>query len=151
MQTCHPKIQVENNQNLPLQCKFRELEFIQNQQIWEIHNSINIRPQRFAVRLWVKKITPFCYLTVDGGWSPWKPFSACSATCGKAFHTSTRLCNKPTPQNGGKPCVGNATDTQLCRDLPLCASKCSVRAYIELVSRFVWVFQLTNNNFTKQG
>lgn len=58
---------------------------------------------------------------VDGGWSPWKPFSACSATCGKAFHTSTRLCNKPAPLNGGKPCVGNASDTQLCRDLPLCA------------------------------
>lgn len=99
----------------------------------------------------LKKSHHFCYLTVDGGWSPWKPFSACSATCGKAFHTSTRLCNKPAPLNGGKPCVGNATDTQLCRDLPLCASKCSVWTYRELVSCFVWVFQLTNNNFTKQG
>lgn len=67
MQTCHPKIQVENNQNLPLQCKFRELEFIQNQQIWEIHNSINIRPQRFAVRLWLKKITPFLLFN-SGRW-----------------------------------------------------------------------------------
>lgn len=58
---------------------------------------------------------------VNGGWSPWKPFSACTATCGPAFHTSTRLCNNPSPLNGGKPCVGNDTDTQPCRELPLCA------------------------------
>ncbi|XP_062609191.1 uncharacterized protein LOC134270936 isoform X2 [Saccostrea cucullata] len=58
---------------------------------------------------------------VNGGWSPWTPYGECTATCGLAFHTSTRTCNNPAPQNGGKPCEGNSTDTQPCRGLPLCA------------------------------
>lgn len=86
--------------------------------------------------------------TVNGGWSPWKPFSACTATCGPAFHTSTRLCNNPSPLNGGKPCVGNDTDTQPCRELPLCASKQSVFRTCLLLRLG---FQFTNNNVIDQG
>ncbi|XP_048756323.1 papilin-like isoform X2 [Ostrea edulis] len=58
---------------------------------------------------------------INGGWSPWTPYSNCTATCGQAFHTSTRKCNNPPPQYGGRPCEGNDTDTELCRELPLCA------------------------------
>nr|XP_022321026.1 coadhesin-like isoform X3 [Crassostrea virginica] len=58
---------------------------------------------------------------VDGNWSPWKQDSSCSATCGLAFRTSTRECDHPPPQYGGKPCEGNSTDTERCRELPLCA------------------------------
>lgn len=60
---------------------------------------------------------------VDGNWSPWKQDSSCSATCGLAFRTSTRECDHPPPQYGGKLCEGNSTDTERCRELPLCAGR----------------------------
>lgn len=55
-------------------------------------------------------IVTYCF-QVNGGWSSWKPWqsaSACSVTCGtgsKRF-TSTRSCNNPKPQNGGRGCSG---------------------------------------------
>ncbi|XP_053386636.1 SCO-spondin-like [Mercenaria mercenaria] len=42
---------------------------------------------------------------IDGGWSEFQNLS-CSATCGKGAVLSYRACNNPTPQYGGKDCVG---------------------------------------------
>ena len=51
---------------------------------------------------------------VAGGWSLWGEFGSCSQTCGAGFHTRTRTCTNPEPQNGGADCVGDSIDPQGC-------------------------------------
>ncbi|XP_028403035.1 uncharacterized protein LOC114525803 isoform X3 [Dendronephthya gigantea] len=50
---------------------------------------------------------------VDGGFSDWTAWSSCSKTCGTGLEKTMRSCNNPTPQHGGKICVG---EEQLIRE-----------------------------------
>ncbi|XP_021348028.1 uncharacterized protein LOC110446988 isoform X2 [Mizuhopecten yessoensis] len=56
---------------------------------------------------------------VDGEWSVWSNWSMCSTTCGEGTTYRTRLCNSPTPDNGGKDCSGDTTEHDTC-DLGNC-------------------------------
>lgn len=47
---------------------------------------------------------------VNGGWGSWSSWSSCSG----GSQTRTRLCNNPSPSNGGSYCVGSSTQTQSC-------------------------------------
>ncbi|XP_071947832.1 hemicentin-1-like [Antedon mediterranea] len=53
-------------------------------------------------------------IRVDGNWSPWQQWGACSKTCKQQDETGMqkrlRLCNNPMPANDGRFCVG--TDAQ---------------------------------------
>uniref|UniRef100_A0A8C5NGI3 Thrombospondin 1b n=1 Tax=Gouania willdenowi TaxID=441366 RepID=A0A8C5NGI3_GOUWI len=51
---------------------------------------------------------------INGDWGPWSPWDTCSVTCGGGAQTRKRLCNNPGPKFGGKECVGNAKDSQMC-------------------------------------
>ncbi|XP_060063503.1 uncharacterized protein LOC132543962 [Ylistrum balloti] len=51
---------------------------------------------------------------VDGKWSTWSNWSTCSTTCGEGIMTRIRLCNSPTPDNGGKDCPGDTFDQDTC-------------------------------------
>uniref|UniRef100_A0A7N8XLD8 Thrombospondin 1b n=1 Tax=Mastacembelus armatus TaxID=205130 RepID=A0A7N8XLD8_9TELE len=51
---------------------------------------------------------------INGNWGPWSPWDTCSLTCGGGAQTRKRLCNDPAPQYGGKDCLGDAKDTQMC-------------------------------------
>ena len=42
---------------------------------------------------------------INGGYSEWSEFSACSVTCNSGMKARTRLCNNPKPQHGGKDCT----------------------------------------------
>ncbi|KAF8376545.1 gon-1, partial [Pristionchus pacificus] len=42
----------------------------------------------------------------DGQWGEWGHYERCSRTCGGGIQKSVRDCNSPSPQNGGKYCVG---------------------------------------------
>ena len=44
---------------------------------------------------------------VDGGWSAWSDFGACSVSCGAEVKCSTRICNNPRAEHGGE----NARET----------------------------------------
>ncbi|XP_062509665.1 A disintegrin and metalloproteinase with thrombospondin motifs 9-like isoform X2 [Corticium candelabrum] len=53
-------------------------------------------------------------VAVDGGWSSWSKASSCSRTCGGGVKTAYRKCNNPSPQNGGKSCVGDSRRYMAC-------------------------------------
>uniref|UniRef100_A0A8C5C805 Thrombospondin 2a n=1 Tax=Gadus morhua TaxID=8049 RepID=A0A8C5C805_GADMO len=58
-----------------------------------------------------------CDPAVDGGWGPWSPWATCSATCGGGIKSRTRVCNSPHPQFGGRGCVGEDTDSDICNKM----------------------------------
>lgn len=79
---------------------------------------------------------------VDGQWSSWKPWSACTATCGKtATKYTTRTCDSPAPLYGieiqkkrtnilnksfvlgGNGCNGTAFNVTNCTELADCPCK----------------------------
>ncbi|XP_054018784.1 thrombospondin-2 isoform X1 [Dryobates pubescens] len=58
---------------------------------------------------------------VNGRWGPWSPWSACTVTCGGGIRERSRLCNSPEPLYGGKPCVGDTKQHDMCnkKDCPI--------------------------------
>ncbi|XP_053381797.1 sushi, von Willebrand factor type A, EGF and pentraxin domain-containing protein 1-like [Mercenaria mercenaria] len=59
---------------------------------------------------------------VDGGWSEWGNWSECSTTCGDGEKKRKRLCNSPSPDNGGEMCSGDGFDFTTCNNsnCPVC-------------------------------
>ena len=69
----------------------------------------------------------YCYnlfITVNGGYSDWGPYSQCSKTCGGGEQKRTRTCTNPPPAYGGKDCstLGASFSTRKCNIDP-CPSK----------------------------
>ena len=56
------------------------------------------------------------FLTVNGNYSEWSEFSACSVTCGNGTTTRTRTCTSPPPKDRGKNCssLGTSEETKPC-------------------------------------
>ena len=71
---------------------------------------------------------PVCPPAIDGDYSEWSDWTACSATCGEGYKSRSRACNDPTPENGGRSCIdqglGLATEKAQCI-LNKCARKSS--------------------------
>ncbi|XP_031715320.1 hemicentin-1 isoform X1 [Anarrhichthys ocellatus] len=55
---------------------------------------------------------------VDGKWSSWVSWGACSVSCGGGTRQSTRLCASPVPQHGGRQCEGNDVHIDFCNSDP---------------------------------
>jgi hypothetical protein len=59
---------------------------------------------------------------IDGGWSSWCGWSPCSISCGAGGNTiRDRVCNSPTPANGGEPCDGDSKEIRGC-----CKNPCPI-------------------------
>ncbi|XP_077203187.1 thrombospondin-2 [Paroedura picta] len=58
---------------------------------------------------------------INGRWGPWSPWSACTVTCEGGIRERSRLCNSPKPQHGGKACVGDVIQYDMCnkQDCPI--------------------------------
>ena len=69
---------------------------------------------------------------VDGGWSSWTTWSACSATCGGGVRTRTRNCTSPAPANGGAPCAGDGAQSLGCHDYGCPGESTRVQRDVEL-------------------
>uniref|UniRef100_A0A8D3EE01 SCO-spondin n=1 Tax=Scophthalmus maximus TaxID=52904 RepID=A0A8D3EE01_SCOMX len=53
---------------------------------------------------------------VDGGLSPWGPWSPCSLSCGGlGLKTRFRGCTQPAPAHGGRDCQGARQETTYCQ------------------------------------
>ena len=57
-------------------------------------------------------------IAVDGRWSVWSDWSACSRSCDSGIKTRSRDCTQPPPQHGGQACEGDAVETVSCSDTP---------------------------------
>jgi hemicentin len=51
---------------------------------------------------------------VNGQWSSWLNWGACSVTCGGGTQIRVRSCTNPLPQWGGKTCQGQRGELQAC-------------------------------------
>lgn len=51
---------------------------------------------------------------INGRWSNWGSYGACSKTCGGGTRTRRRSCNNPPPSNGGDWCVGASVQSARC-------------------------------------
>jgi len=57
---------------------------------------------------------------INGGWTAWSPWSACSVRCGGGVQTRSRSCTNPTPSDGGTKCSGPSTEFQSCNTKSCC-------------------------------
>ena len=55
------------------------------------------------------------YNTVDGIWGNWLNWDSCSVTCDFGTRSRSRLCNNPSPSNGGMQCQGSSVETEWCK------------------------------------
>ncbi|KAI1891477.1 hypothetical protein AGOR_G00144220 [Albula goreensis] len=55
---------------------------------------------------------------VDGKWSSWVSWGACSVSCGGGTRQRTRSCASPAPQHGGRQCEGNDVHIDFCNSEP---------------------------------
>jgi len=55
---------------------------------------------------------------VDGGWSLWTTWSACSASCAGGTQWRQRTCSAPVPSGTGHDCPGPGHESRPCSDHP---------------------------------
>nr|XP_015198836.1 PREDICTED: A disintegrin and metalloproteinase with thrombospondin motifs 7-like [Lepisosteus oculatus] len=65
--------------------------------------------------------------SLNGGWSSWSVWSACSRTCGAGVQNAERECNNPVPKFGGKYCLGERRRYRVCNTDPCPAGLPSFR------------------------
>ncbi|KAK7002604.1 sushi von Willebrand factor type A EGF and pentraxin domain-containing protein 1 [Biomphalaria glabrata] len=53
-------------------------------------------------------------LAVNGLWSEWEPWGACTAPCGQGERTRHRACDNPPPDPEGEPCTGEDERIESC-------------------------------------
>ncbi|KAL1775484.1 hemicentin-1 isoform X4 [Sigmodon hispidus] len=55
---------------------------------------------------------------VDGKWTAWASWTACTVSCGGGARKRTRDCSDPVPQYGGSKCEGSDVQSDFCNSDP---------------------------------
>ncbi|XP_047376657.1 hemicentin-1 isoform X4 [Sciurus carolinensis] len=55
---------------------------------------------------------------IDGKWTTWASWSACTVSCGGGARQRTRDCSDPVPQYGGSKCEGSEIQSDFCNSDP---------------------------------
>ncbi|KAM4812745.1 hemicentin-1 [Urocitellus parryii] len=55
---------------------------------------------------------------IDGKWTSWSSWSACTVSCGGGARQRTRDCSDPVPQYGGSKCEGSDIQSDFCNSDP---------------------------------
>uniref|UniRef100_A0AAG5CQZ0 Cell adhesion molecule n=1 Tax=Anopheles atroparvus TaxID=41427 RepID=A0AAG5CQZ0_ANOAO len=63
---------------------------------------------------------PVKYCPVDGGWTAWSSWTACSERCGFGRRQRFRSCSNPSPRHGGRPCEGAESEMNICKHQQEC-------------------------------
>lgn len=83
--------------------------------------SFRARHRRLIMRFWhVYECLAYNRPTVcpiEGRWSKWTSWSACSVACGNGFRERTRQCDDPAPLNYGQFCAGPAKEREECSNV----------------------------------
>ncbi|KFB46823.1 AGAP002268-PA-like protein [Anopheles sinensis] len=58
---------------------------------------------------------PAKYCPVDGGWTEWSSWTACSEPCGFGRSLRWRSCTNPAPRHGGRACEGSESEVKSCK------------------------------------
>ncbi|WAR25474.1 ATS3-like protein [Mya arenaria] len=71
------------------------------------------------MRLWAVLAAYLCVpiatgADVDGEWSGWEAWTACTTTCGTGVTFRTRHCDNPAPAYNGSDCPGLNQDFSKC-------------------------------------
>uniref|UniRef100_A0A3Q2Y1R9 Uncharacterized protein n=1 Tax=Hippocampus comes TaxID=109280 RepID=A0A3Q2Y1R9_HIPCM len=123
----------------------------------EIHNGVGAQIQRQPCPGGISSGVlhchplPGCY--VDGGWGQWAIWSSCSVSCGGGVHFRRRQCDNPSPQSGGRGCLGigeqqRDCNTHLCTGIRAC-SLCS--RWFSLFTHFVKLNMMSACYFLETG
>jgi len=79
-----------------------------------------------------KIVEPSPDVPVDGGWSQWSSWTACSRSCNGGWKYRHRSCVNPEPENGGRMCKGSHMNQSNC-NIDLCEPECSSKMDIGLI------------------
>ena len=87
------------------------------------------------------------FFKVNGNWSNWKKYSACSKSCGSGLKSRKRTCTNPAPSNGGSKCKGSAKETMKC-NTQSCKKKSKFYRYVNWTkfSSFIYGILFSNWN-----
>lgn len=77
---------------------------------------------------------------VDGAWSHWGSWGACSTTCGAGVHIRSRSCDSPTPAYGGHNCKGSNHQSHRCNLRP-CPSTSFIISWYCILYKTSCLFQ----------
>lgn len=56
----------------------------------------------------------FATVRIDGHWGRWSDWTYCNVQCDDGKRTRFRKCDNPTPKHGGKYCVGDSEEDDVC-------------------------------------
>ena len=51
---------------------------------------------------------------IDGHWGRWSDWTYCDVQCDDGKRTRFRKCDNPKPKHGGKYCVGDSNEDDVC-------------------------------------
>ncbi len=85
---------------------------------------------------------------IDGGWSTWSSWGACSKSCGGGNQIRTRTCTNPTSFCGGTNCPGSNTENKNCNTQACCTP---TTTYYKICDKWIGGHACIRNNLCISG